>query len=319
MKSTGFFPAAQEVPRFGYVYGDIWAKLEIENKSNSNQETFFEFRGPIERVIAYLIKDSKVTETAKAGMFMYPEDESFVSGHAYPVIVFRIPPGASTVYFSETAVAPHFPIVSYDREGFENRLRTYNSILSLYFGFSIAFLFILVIIFFFVSGTIKVFLISSFLSFSVLMGFVTGVFRMLYFSYARSKSSIFSDYILLYPLWPLALSLFWLSISLFSIFHLGKENFFRTKTSRVLTFVAILSQFLLGAVSYFDTVLGMNIFSMGFNISIGQAIYWSVKKFRSERTKEWVFTILGWTFYGVFSTVQLFYFLGISDNVSFAV
>ena len=51
-------------------------------------------------------------------MFIYPEDESFVSGHAYPVISFNIPSGISTVYFSETAVAPHFPISSYDRARF---------------------------------------------------------------------------------------------------------------------------------------------------------------------------------------------------------
>ena len=43
VQSNGFLQATQEVPRFGYIKDDIWAKLEIENKSPLNEEYFLNF------------------------------------------------------------------------------------------------------------------------------------------------------------------------------------------------------------------------------------------------------------------------------------
>ena len=61
----------------------------------------------------------------------------------------------------------------------------------------------------------------------------------------------------------------------------------------------------------------MNIFSIEFNITIFQAIYWSFKKYRSDR-KEELLTVIGWTIYGALTTLQLCYFLGLADNTFFA-
>src|SRR5690606_33552647 len=46
IENNNFEFASTEVPRFGYVYDDIWAKLEIKNNSISIENIFFEFRGP---------------------------------------------------------------------------------------------------------------------------------------------------------------------------------------------------------------------------------------------------------------------------------
>src|SRR5690348_11958529 len=69
-----FKKATQEIPRFGYTHDDIWARLEIRNDFPQAEEIFFELRGPIETVTAFFVKDNKVIETSKAGMFFLPRD-----------------------------------------------------------------------------------------------------------------------------------------------------------------------------------------------------------------------------------------------------
>lgn len=314
----GFAAATQDVPRYGYTYDDVWARLGVENSSSEIKEIFFEFRGPIEGVEAYLVIGDTVVDTEKAGMFMLPEDESSVIGHSYPVVKFNIPPGLSTLYFSETAVAPHFPMIAYDSAGFKNRIRTHTSVLSSLFGSCIAFLFVLLIICLFVNAASKVFLITGFLSFFTSIGFITGMFRALYFNYGGQKESFLAGYLYLYSFWPLFLSLYFLSLSLFSISHLGKDYFFGTKTSKVLTSIALLSQCLLGVVSVFDTVLAMKIFSFGFNITIFQSVYWTFKKYKLGKHEE-LFTILGWLIFSTVTSAQILYFHGFSDYLLFSV
>jgi len=318
MNTQQFIHSKQEIPRFGYTHDEIWAKLDIESSLDSSEEIFFEFRGPIERVTGYLVRNGSVVETERGGMFLLPEDESFISNLSYPVLKFKIVPGGTTLYFVETAVAPHFPIVAYNRAGYENRVLTHSSVLCLLFGICISAFLGLIVILFFVSGSSKLFLVTGFASFFILIGFVTGMFRTIYSGSLGFKWAILSNYLHFYPRWTIFLSIYLLSISMFSISHLGWEVFLRSRMSKFFTYIALGSQLLLGIVSVFDIVVAMKFFSAGFNITVAQAVYWSIQKYREGR-KEELFAGVGWVAFGLLSSIQLSYFLGFSENSFFAV
>src|SRR5690242_5213992 len=122
------------------------------------------------------------------------------------------------------------------------------------FGIFISFVLVLGVIFLSVSGPSKFILVFGFVSFFFLIGFVTGMFRVIYSSFGYSKIPLLANYILLYPLWPVFFSLFCLSLSLFSVYHLGKNIFFGSTPSKILTWIALSAQLLLGIVGYFDVV-----------------------------------------------------------------
>ena len=231
---SSFLELKQEVPRFGYSRDDFWARLDIDSNENQSTRIFFEFRGPIELVKAYLIVDGRVSQVAEAGMYLFPEEESFVSGHCHPVVALDIPKGASTIFFSEEAVAPHFPIVAYSEEGFKKRLVSTSAILNSLLGVLGAFLVIMLVIIIFVNKLSALLLVIAFVSFVGLIGFVAGIFRVAYFEFGMLQTNVLAGYLKLYHHWPLFLGVYFLSLSLYSISQFGKDLFWRNTLAKTL-------------------------------------------------------------------------------------
>lgn len=315
-KNKKFISATQEIPRFAYTTDDIWGRYTLINNGKP-QEIFFELRGPFEEVVVYVVVEGRVIERQRGGMFLKKSEHTQIIQHNHPVFKLNIPSGKSAIYFEENAVAPHFPIVTYLEEGFRQRQHSTNLQIYVLLGASIAFFIMAIITLLFITRKSAFFLLSGFTCFFLMISFVTGLFRSVEYLPMFSNEIFEWFTISIHKRWCFFLALYFLSLSLFSISHTGTKSFLGNKSSRILTIIALSGQVLMAITALFDTIIAMNLFSATFNITIGQAIYWSWKKYK-KGMKEELLPVIGWSVYGVLTSMQLFYFLGLSDISFFA-
>lgn len=319
IKRTDYIDSTTDIPRFGYISGDFWAKLEIVNSSNTSEIVLFEVHGPIEKMDMYIVSDAKILNKQHAGMMYTPSEESFDSNHIYPVFKAVIPPGISTVYFNPDAIAPHFPIIAHSLLSFDNSSKKQYFYINLYVGV-FAFLLILLTIFLVMTkGKWPFLLLFSFVGYFALAGFVNGIFRYIYSNLITSSSIFLNLYLTLYKYWTFSLGLYMVSLSLYALSRHKDRLEKQVKYLKIFTLSCVFGQFLLAPVSLIDIRISMNSFACLFILTIFQTIIWAIKDFRDNISrKEKAFEIFGLATYAIFSSLQLFFFLGLTQNKFFA-
>ncbi|MDD1419910.1 hypothetical protein MEO40_12365 [Dolichospermum sp. ST_sed1] len=313
-----FVKSDRDIPRFGYVYDDYWAKLKVKNSTSISQKVYFEIDGPLEYFEIFVIRDTHIYDQSLAGMYMEPAKEKFNSGNIYPVLLLDIPVGESTVYFHPKAVAPFFPIIAHSEKTFNNSAKLNQFYITLYIGIYL-FLFTLLIVFFTaIKGRLLTLLILSFIGYIGMSGFVNGIFRFIYSNFAEKKMFL-QTYLFIYQNWPVSLSLYIFSISLFAVVK-HADRFKQQKWYlKSFTVLCLVGQFLLGPFSLFDKRLALNAFAGLMIFTICQAIVWTYKNIKQDKTLVSNYLeIVGWSVHISLSSMQFSYFLGLTNDNFFA-
>ncbi|MCB9062593.1 MAG: hypothetical protein H6622_13805 [Halobacteriovoraceae bacterium] len=310
-KSEYIFQSKNRIPRFGYTHKNYWARIDIQN-DESSKDIFFEFYAPIEKIYGYQAISNKINDTQIAGMFINSKKESFVSGHNYPTLKFTIPNGKSSIFFTMDAVAPHFPIRVFDQIEFYKEKDKMIMKSSIFIGVCISLLALLMVVFVMAKKAVVLLLISALVNFFLLASFLLGIFRSIFYASSTIGLNFNFNYITIYKYWFFFSCLYFLSLTFFSINVIGKKHYFGSIFSKSLSTLSIIGQVLFGIVSLYDQVIAINIFSFSLNLSIYQAAYWSLKKYR-EGQKEQIYSTIAWASFSFLTTIQIAYFFDFID------
>ena len=145
------FRLEKKVPAFGYTSKHFAARLVLNHRGTDDATVYFVFQGPIEKVFMEHYAVEQLIASGTAGRYVMPEVADPLMTR-FPTFRAVLKSGENTFYFSEDAVAPHYPVIVISSTDFASYVMDNNMTSAGFFAVNLCLVFAAIVFGGFFSG-----------------------------------------------------------------------------------------------------------------------------------------------------------------------